>query len=142
MTKLRHVGILVHDLEMSVKLYEDVFGFVETNRGTLMGEFSEKLFNLSNFQLTYVKLKAKGCKTLLELWKIKDFLPDWPRGYSHIALTVTNLDEIYKKMRERKIEFFSPPMKAKDSNVRLCFCRDYDGNILELCEDKISKKTK
>ena len=137
MSKLRHTGILVHDLDMAVKLYTDVFGFKIEKKGVIMGDFAEELFNLSNFHLTYVKLKSKGCSTRLELWKIKNFLPhNNPGGFSHIALTVKNLDEIYKQLQERKLEFFSPPIKAKDSNVRLCFCKDYDNNILELVEDK------
>jgi len=135
MVKLRHCGILVHNLELSVKLYTNIFGFEEINRGVVEGKFAEELFNLSPFSVTYVKLKAKGSNVRLELWKIKDFLPVDNSGLSHIALTVDNLDEIYKQLMERKLKFFSPPIKAKDSRVRLCFCRDYDGNILELVEE-------
>ena len=136
MAKLRHVGVLVHDLDMSVRLYTDVFGFKVMNKGVVMGKFAEELFNLSNFHLTYVKLKSKGCSTRLELWKIKDFLPAEEKGFSHIALTVKDLNKVYEQLKERKLKFFSPPIKARDSQVRLCFCKDYDGNILELVEDK------
>jgi len=136
MAKLRHCGILVHDLDMSIKLYTDVFGFTVLNKGVVMGKFAEELFNLSNFHLTYVKLKSKGCTTRLELWKIKDFLPVDQQSFSHIAITVKDLNKVYKQLKERKLKFFSSPIKASDSQVRLCFCKDYDNNILELVEDK------
>jgi catechol 2,3-dioxygenase-like lactoylglutathione lyase family enzyme len=136
MAKLRHVGILVHDLDMSIKLYTDVFGFKVLNKGIIMGKYAEELFNISNLHLTYVKLKSKGCSTRLELWKIKDFLPPQNTSFSHISFTVKDLNNIYEQLKERKLAFFSPPIKARDSQVRLCFCRDYDNNILELVEDK------
>jgi catechol 2,3-dioxygenase-like lactoylglutathione lyase family enzyme len=136
MSKLRHCGLLVHDLEMAIKLYTDVFGFKVIKKGVILGEYAEQLFNISNLHLTFIKMKSKGSNTYLELWKIKDFIPPAYKGFSHIALTVKDLDKIYEQLKERKLEFFSPPMKAKDSNVRLCFCRDYDSNIIELVEDK------
>ena len=143
MTKIRHAGILVHDLDMSIKLYCNVFGFKVVRKGVLMGKNAEELFNLTNMHLTHVKLKAKGCSTYLELWKIKDFLPPTEDKFSHISLTVDDLDDVYEQLKERKLVFFSPPVEAKDSNVRLCFCQDYDGNMLEIVEeDKPNKNEK
>ena len=84
-------------------------------------------------------MKSKGCSTFLESWKIKDFLPSTVERFSHIALTVDDLDKTYDDLIERKLEFFSPPVNAKDSKVRLCFCKDYDGNILELVEEPKKK---
>ena len=139
MAKLRHCGILVYNLDLSTKLYCDVFGFTVLKKGVVSGDFSEQLFNLKNFHLTYVKLKSKGCNTKLELWKIKDFAPNWSNSYSHIALTVKDLDKTYEALRERKLTLFSLPMQAHDSEVRLFFARDYDQNILEIVEDKPMK---
>ncbi len=74
---------------------------------------------------------------MLELWTIRDLIdPSFFNNLSHFALTVKDLDEIYKKLKERKLKFFSPPTNAKDSNVRLCFLKDYDNNIIELVEEK------
>jgi len=142
MAKLRHAGILVYNLELSVKLYTDVLGFKEVKRGEVGGKIGEKLFNSQSFNLTYVKLKAPGSNVMLELWKIKDLVPNSAVGLSHIALTVDNLDKIYEQLKERKLEFFSPPIKAEDSRVRLCFCKDYDGNIIELVEEHKPKARK
>lgn len=135
MAKLRHCGILVHDLEISVKLYTNVFGFKEIKRGVIMGKFAEELFNLSNMHLTYVKLKSKGCGALLELWKIKDLLPEESNRTSHIAITVQDINRVYEQLKERKLHFFSKPIKARDSQVKLFFCKDYDGNVLEIVQD-------
>ena len=136
MSKLRHVGILVHDLKLSTLLYKDVFGFEVINEGKVQGKYAEELFNATNFELSYIKLKSKGCNVRLELWKIKNFLPNDAKGFSHIALTVPDIDRVYFQLKERKIKFFSPPIKSPDSAVRLFFCKDYDGNLLEIVEDK------
>lgn len=135
MSKLRHCGILCFDLELTSKLFKDVFGFKEIDRGVVMGDYAQNLFNLINFHLTWIKLKDKGSSTLLELWKIKNMLPIEIRNFSHIAITVKNIDKIYNDLKERKIETLSKPIKNKD-NIRLFFFIDYDKNIFEVVENR------
>jgi catechol 2,3-dioxygenase-like lactoylglutathione lyase family enzyme len=55
-------------------------------------------------------------------------------GLTHIALTVTNLDQLYYRMRSQGVEFTSPPCVSDDGAAKVAFCRDPDGTFLELVE--------
>ena len=101
-----------------------------------MDKYSEKLFNLTNFHLTWVKLKGQGNSTLLELWKVRNLLPIDVPNFNHIAITVKNINEVYNKVKDRKLKVFSKPIKAEDSNTILFFMKDMNNNLLEIVENK------
>ena len=55
-------------------------------------------------------------------------------GITHFALTVENLQTVYDLMVEKGINFISQP-EVNDSNTAIvAFCRDYEGNFIELVE--------
>ena len=56
-------------------------------------------------------------------------------GLTHISLTVHNLDETYSILKERGIEFNCPPTLSVNQNLKVTFCRDFEGNFLELTEE-------
>lgn len=131
---IRHFGITTNNLEFSLFFYKKLLGFEEIKRETLEGSYPENLLNTKGIKLTYVKLKLKGTKTLLELWYFNG-LNFREKKTSHLSLTVSNLDELVEKLKSNNIDFLSPPILNEKDGVRLCFCTDYDGNILELVEE-------
>jgi len=135
---IRHCGILVKNIDEALRIYRDVLGFEEIERKTLKGKYVEGLLNQRGIELTFAKLKLKGGKTLLELWKIEKFVP--PASFSHISIDVNNLQEIYKKLKERGAQFYSEPLLSPHNAVKVVFCRDLDGNTLELVESIRKKK--
>jgi len=135
---IRHCGILVKNIDESLRIYKDVLGFEEIERKTLKGKYIEGLLNRKGLELTYSKLKLKGCKTLLELWKIEKFIP--PYSFSHISLDINNLDQICIKLKEKGVQFFSEPLLSPHKAVKVVFCQDEDGNRLELVESLRKKK--
>jgi catechol 2,3-dioxygenase-like lactoylglutathione lyase family enzyme len=138
MSNLRHCGIVVSDLKLALNIFTTIFDFKVIKEGEVTGAYAEKLFNTKGLELKYVKLKAKNNKTLIELWKIKNFLVP-KQGMAHIALTVNNIKEVYDQLQKKKLECFSEPFKAHDSNVQLFFFKDNDGNIFEVVQDPEDK---
>ena len=55
-------------------------------------------------------------------------------GLSHFALTVNDLDLIYKQLSEKGIRFLSSPQASPDGYAKVAFCRDPDGCLIELVE--------
>ena len=63
-------------------------------------------------------------------------------GASHVALTVDNLEDLYKHLSENNVKFNAPPQKSADGLVKVTFCNDPDGTPIELVEMIDSAVTK
>ncbi len=142
---IRHTGIAVFELDRAIKFYRDILGLKLVEEENLDKKFVKNLFNWEHADLRYAKLKTQNDKTLLELWFFK-FTIDVTPAFSHIAFTVDNLDKIYKKLVANKITCVSEPMLDPSGKHKLCFCKDTEGNLLELVEEikvkKIKKRSK
>ena len=57
------------------------------------------------------------------------------KGYTHIALTVENIDKLYDKMSSCDIEFTTKPLTSPDAKAKVTFCKDPDGNFIELVQE-------
>jgi len=135
----RHFGIVVSDLEKSIKFYEEL-GLKIVKQMDESGEHIDKMLSLKNVNVTTVKMAASENDTLIELLhykspnsiqfnrKINDF------GPSHLAFTVNNLDEYYEKFSKKGVEFFSKPQLSPDKTVLVVFCNDPNGIPIELVE--------
>jgi lactoylglutathione lyase len=56
-------------------------------------------------------------------------------GYGHVALTVDDLDETLRRLRdEHGIEPERPPYTVREGGSRICFVRDPDGYRVEIIE--------
>lgn len=144
---LRHVGIVVKDLDSMVEFYK-LLGFTKIiNDENLNGSLIDNLIGMSGVDLRIVKLKSKDDHSIIELLQYEDIRPTLKKknlydlGLSHLAIEVDNIDEIYEKLKSIGINFNSPPLLTKD-NVRVCFCRDIEGNWVELVENLPVKKNK
>ena len=54
-------------------------------------------------------------------------------GLTHFALTVKNVDYIYKKLK-KKIKFLSAPRFSPDKKVKLVFCKSPEGVFIEMVQ--------
>ena len=146
--EVRHVGIVVNNMENSLKFYRDLLGLKIIRDMDEHGAYIDNMLSLDDAQVRTVKLSADVGNTLIELLDFKSHNDNEVRnfytiGASHIALTVDNLEDLYKHLTENNVKFNAPPQKSPDGLVKVTFCNDPDGTPIELVEilDSIATKT-
>lgn len=142
---LRHVGIVVRDIEKAIKFWEENFGFKVRVNNVEKGPFIENLLGLPDVRVQTVKIKCGG-DTEIELLKFDSgsIEQNWGGrvnkvGLTHIALNIENLDRILSKLF---IGGFTPvyePQISIDGAVRVCYIEVIEGLLLELVEKRKSK---
>ena len=151
-TAIRHVGIVVRDLNRSLEFYSSVLGLEIYRRFVEEGPFIDELTGLQNAKVEWVKLiiPKGGLIELLQYHSHPDPAAEVPPnncpsnalGCSHVALTVTNLDEIYSKIRSFGCSTKSAPIITPNKAAKILYGHDPDGTILELIEDLVTPKGK
>ena len=104
---IRHTGLVVADLDRALHFWCDVLGFVVERQMDESGPHIDGMMGLHRVRLTTVKLAAPD-GNLIELLHFHSH-PDKPiwagepfsTGFTHIALTVENLDELLNTISDR-----------------------------------------
>ena len=139
MTYFRHACICTNKPKESVHFYEHLLEMRVVKHAHLCGKYLDKLLGIKEMDMDYIKLQPHGefpdRAPLVEIHYWKKPKVKIPQGFSHIALTVDDIDLMYRNLVKNKVRFISPPLKAPDSPNRVCFCYDPDGNLVELCEE-------
>lgn len=138
--EIRHTGLVVADLDRALAFWRDLLGFRVVKRMDESGPHIDAMMGLEDVLVTTVKLAAPDGK-LLELLHFKSH-PDRPvwegkpysTGFTHIALTVTDLDAAWPKLMAGGVTFFAPPQRSPDGNVKVIYCQGPEGVLLELVE--------
>ena len=142
-TKTRHVGLIVKNLDKSKKFYGKMLGLKLKKELYEHGKYFNTLIGLKNSQAKVVKINLPD-KTYIELIEfIKPKSSIKPRiekfdklKQMHICFTVKNIDNYLKRLKKNKIKFISPPLKSDFDPVSTCFFLDPDFNYVQLVEDK------
>ena len=140
-SKLRHTGIVVRNLDQSVVFYE-ALGFKTWKRELEQGQILETVVDLKNARVETAKLKAP-CGALLELLQYHSHpvemeispQPSNQLGCSHIALTVGSIDKALECVQSCGGSSVNSPGTSPDGTVRVAYCHDPEGNLLELVEE-------
>lgn len=140
----RHTGLVVRNLEQSLVFYRDLLGLVIWKQAVETGSFIEQVVGIPGVTLAWVKLKVADGSVLELLQYLShpgqadcpDLQPANRLGCSHVALTVANLDQIYQKFNQRGVICKSPPQNSPDGAVKVLYCHDPDGIIVELVEER------
>tara|TARA_R110000824_G_scaffold398310_1_gene602246 strand:- start:1265 stop:1693 length:429 start_codon:yes stop_codon:yes gene_type:complete len=139
MLNIRHTGIVTSDIEKSISFYEN-FGFKIQKDMLESGAYIDNFSALSDVTVRTVKMSLEnGDMIELLYYHSHPEKPDMERkitqiGCSHIALTVPDLDQLYKKLSENEVIFNSPPQYSPDGYAKVTFCKDPDGSLVELVE--------
>ena len=135
MLNIRHTGIVVGDIDKALYFYVNLLNLKEIKRGKLNSNFVKIFLDIPSTELTYIKLATEGGQALLELYSFdRCFAISDMFLYSHIAFTVKNIDKLYVTLKKNKITCLSTPFLDEQGKNKLFFCRDYDGNLIELVE--------
>jgi catechol 2,3-dioxygenase-like lactoylglutathione lyase family enzyme len=139
-TAIRHVGIVVADLEKSLRFWRDTLGFVVSRQMEESGSHIDAMMGLRDASVTTIKLSAPD-GNLIELlyfhshpdkrrWKGKPF----STGITHIALTVSDLDQTLCRLKLAGGSVSSEPQLSLDGQLRVIYAAAPEGVLLELVE--------
>ena len=136
----RHTGIVVGDIEKSLRFWRDVMGLSVAVDFREEGEFIDTLQHLEGVRLRMIKLTAPD-GSMVELLQDDAHPTSAPdendlcdRGIRHIAFTVADVEAAWQTLKDEGCEVMSAPVTAPDGKARLFFARDPEGNLMELVQ--------
>ena len=147
---LRHVGIVVSDIDEAKNVFQDYLGMeLLLTTGYQTGSYQEKLVGINN-----VKMKAAILRTeddnrieLLQYFdpegKKRDKILSNDIGVSHFAVTVSDIDYLYNKRKNYPVKFISPPTLSPDGFVKVAYAVLMEECLIEIVQvlDKRAKYT-
>jgi catechol 2,3-dioxygenase-like lactoylglutathione lyase family enzyme len=137
---IHHTALSTPDLDRLVRWYRDRFGF----EVSFVFDFDE---SNENFQRTHAERETRGRVAMLERdgsrLEIFEYARPVPRpadparrnvehGICHFSFEVKEIEAEYARLRAEGVRFQSEPVPQ--SNIKCCYLRDPDGNIIELIE--------
>jgi catechol 2,3-dioxygenase-like lactoylglutathione lyase family enzyme len=139
-TAIRHTGLVVADLDRAVHFWCDVLGFRVLKRLLESGPHIDAMMGLADVRVTTVKMAAPD-GNLIELLHFHSH-PDrqkwsgtpYSTGFTHVALTVDDLDVACRQLAAAGVEFDAPPQYSPDGYAKVCYCRGPEAILLELVE--------
>lgn len=139
-SKYRHIGIVVNDMDRSINFYCNLLGhkiiidFIEN------GNYFSQIIGLKNSEARVVKASAPD-GIYVELIQFLTHSSIEPinnkfnvRGRAHICYTVENIERIYEHLSSNNVEFISPPLESPFDPVKTCFCYDPDNTLIQFVE--------
>ena len=139
---IRHTGIVVRDINISLKFYRDLLGLSIWKRAKEEGPFIENVVGLSGVSLEWVKMQAPD-GSVIELLQYHSHpdsqpfenIPSNRLGCSHIAFTVDNLENVYNLLCQHSCHCNSSPQISPDGKAKVLYSHDPDGITLEIVEE-------
>ena len=145
MARLRHIGLVVSDIDRSKAFYEKHFGFAVKVEALETGECLDNCLSISDVCVKTTKM-IDSLGNILELLQFISH-PMSPEenlryplnkiGCTHFAMTVKDISLLYSDLTAEGVLFTYPPQTSEDGHVKLAFCRDPDGTFIELVEELV-----
>lgn len=133
----RHIGIIVKDLVVSARFFENILGLERHGHGIEIGLHIDNVVGLNNVNIEWVKFKTGNC--LIELLQYKSHQLEQIKlpqiGSAHIALTVKNIYDVYEKLNKNGYICNCCPQQSVDGKAKFMYCNGPDGIVLELVEE-------
>ena len=134
---LRHLGIVVRDMDKSLKFYK-YLGYEVISDMKEDGKFIDKILGLKDSDLRTVKMTCDN-NHMIELLDYSNPISDDNSkrvnyvGCSHFTLSVSNIESLYEDLSKNNVEFISKPIS--NGKVKVAFCKDPNDVYLELVEE-------
>ena len=142
-----HVGITVTDIDRSIQFYRDILGLTFKGEMTMEGDETDKLFNMKNIKVRVAYLQSGGnliCPPveLLQFYNTDtiNYKPMLNQvSISEICFKTENIEEDYKNLQSKGVEFISEPQffdlsSQSFGKSKAVYFKDPDGIVLELIE--------
>ena len=141
MRAIRHVGIVVSDMEEALGFFRDLLGLTVARTLDEGGPYLAALLAIPGVRATTVKLSADAGETMVELLKFhspearaRDTREPSSLGLTHVAFTVADLEALYARLTRAGVRFLSRPQRSPDGYVLVAFCYGPDDVLVELVE--------
>jgi catechol 2,3-dioxygenase-like lactoylglutathione lyase family enzyme len=139
-TEIRHTGLVVANLQSALHFWCDVLGFRVVKQMEESGPHIDAMMGLKDVRVTTVKL-ATPDERMIELLYFQSH-PDSPTwvgtpystGFTHVAMTVADLDASCEKLKSEGVVFSAPPQLSPDGAVKVTYGKGPEGVLLELVE--------
>lgn len=137
---IHHPGITTDDLDRLLPFYTGLLGFQQISgfgweAGTAMSELAGRITGVANSTARSALLKTGNA--FLEIFEFKK--PSTGRegptplsrpGIAHICFDSDDVIADHERLAHADVQFISAPIDV--GPMRLCYCRDPDGNLVEL----------
>ncbi|MCP4482741.1 MAG: VOC family protein [bacterium] len=143
--RLRHMAIVVDDIENIIDFYTKILGFKLRDRYKVESEDIRKGMGLPEAKAKGAHLIIPNSDVELELFEFGNNISKKPEeylashlGYRHMSILVENLKEIYDELQRKGVSFISAPVLVRDpacfKGFKFIYMKDPEGNIIELTE--------
>jgi catechol 2,3-dioxygenase-like lactoylglutathione lyase family enzyme len=146
--RIDHLNIVVADMPAMIHFYCDVLGLRLTRQVTISGKWIDDVTGLPHVEADVAFLEPPSGPSI-ELLHYRTPRGRRPGGsgdpnvlgFRHIAFRVQDLDGLVAAAKAAGVRFVSDIQQVPaaqvdyaDQRKRLLYCRDPEGNLLELCE--------
>jgi catechol 2,3-dioxygenase-like lactoylglutathione lyase family enzyme len=141
-TRVRHVGIVVKDIEYFKNFFIDVFHLREVADQYETGEFIDNLLGMSQVNVRTIKL-SDDANCMIELlhfqetddYSIENVKNPNTRGITHIALTVTSVEKTLIALNKQGFLPLDSPGISVDGKVCAAYIRGPESILFEIVEE-------
>jgi glyoxylase I family protein len=145
--RIDHVNLVVDDMPAMIAFYHDVLGMQLTKQATISGTWIEAVTGLPNVvaDVAFLEMSSGPAIELLRYRTPEGKrpaglgTPNTP-GLRHLALRVGDIDGLVARLKAAGAELLSDARQVPAAQVdyvthrkHLLYCRDPEGNLLELC---------
>jgi methylmalonyl-CoA/ethylmalonyl-CoA epimerase len=131
MRKIEHIGIAVHDIEASNKVFTKIFGKESYKSESVQSESVITSF----FQVGESKIELVAATN--QVSPIAKYLAKNREGMHHIAFDVVDIKSEMKRLQSEGIRTLNDQPKQGADNKLICFLhpKDTNGVLIELCQE-------
>jgi methylmalonyl-CoA epimerase len=129
--RLNHVGVIVHNLDDTLRIYERIFGLKPTTVKTAMeGKARVAFVPVGDGEIELIQPLDPNMPQ-------SKFLQTRGQGIHHISLSTDNIDSEVGRMRKEGVGFAAEAPKVGAHGVKIIFTRPEttDNITVELCEE-------
>ena len=131
MRKIEHIGIAVHDIEASNKVFSKIFG----KQSYKSEEVKSESVMTSFFQVGETKVELVSATS--QHSSIAKYLSNNREGMHHISFDVSDIKAEMKRLQSEGIRTLNDEPKKGADNKLICFLnpKDTNGVLIELCQE-------
>jgi methylmalonyl-CoA/ethylmalonyl-CoA epimerase len=129
--RLNHVGVIVHDLDGTLRIYERIFGFKPTTVKTAMeGKARVAFVPVGDGEIELIQPLDPNMPQ-------SKFLQTHGQGIHHISMSTDNIESEVNRMKKEGVAFAAEAPKIGAHGVKIIFTKPEttDNITVELCEE-------